>query len=76
VSALRAVRACDTPSCDAEGTCEITDHGVHVAWHCSGCIEIIEGILENTSRMVKLGTPRAIAADWAGGAANRRHERA
>lgn len=68
---MRIVRPCDTPSCEREGTCEITDKGVHVSWHCSDCIAIIELILEETSRLIRLGTPRYVAAEWAAAAVRR-----
>lgn len=71
---MRVVQACDTPSCERESHFEITDRGKHLAWHCDECIGIIESILDDTSRMVRAGTPTGVAADWAAGACRRRLE--
>lgn len=69
---LRLARGCDTPLCENEARREITDHGRHLAWHCHDCIDVIERILKATSTMVKQGTPRDIAADWAAALERRR----
>lgn len=63
---LRLVRPCDVPSCEREATLEITRvTGEHVAWHCEDCMAVIRPILEETDRLVRLGTPRRVAAHWA-----------
>lgn len=69
---MRVVRPCDVPPCTREATLEITNHGEHLAWHCEDCMAVIERILASTSVMVKQGTPRYIAADWAAAAERRR----
>lgn len=68
---MRLVHACTVPSCTREGTVTVTDKGVVVGHYCEDCWAIIDLILEETSRMVKLGTPRDVAADWAAAAVHK-----
>lgn len=68
---MRLVKPCSVPSCQSEGTVELSDDGRPIARYCPDCWAIIDLILDETSRLVKLGTPREIAAEWASAAVGR-----
>lgn len=62
---LHAVNGCCVQTCERKATIRVQDNGKDWVYFCEPCWEIVERVLELTSAMVKHGTPRQVAAEWA-----------